>query len=196
MSKLLRVLAVGAGTAAFVAVGFASSANAGVQLAAPLTVAKVVNGTAPAGTTFTATIQCNGNIIRTGPSSSSDMVTIHFDATGQPTDADTYGFTDPGQCTVTETAKGGASSTTYACEGNLGTDSGSFAKPSSAQVEEVCQTTGPGPITVNIINEGQSATVTITNSFAAPITAPTTTTTTTPPATKPAAVVTQPTFTG
>ena len=80
--------------------------------AAPLTVVKTVSGTVPAGTTFTATIECPGGII---DDVDGDVVTVEFDAAGQPTTPSTVFFDAPGTCTVTETAAGGASSTTYSC---------------------------------------------------------------------------------
>jgi hypothetical protein len=80
-------------------------------------VLKTVSGPVPAGTTFTATIQCDGAIIFDSGGDSLDSATVTFDATGQPTSPDTVTFDDPGQCTVTETATGGAATTTYACDG-------------------------------------------------------------------------------
>src|SRR3954466_10057828 len=99
----------------------ASTAGAGIEevIDAPLTIVKVVNGVAPAGTTFTATIQCSDNIIVVG-GSDTDTATVTFDATGQPTSPDVIGFDDPGQCAVTETATGGASTVAYACTGVQG----------------------------------------------------------------------------
>jgi hypothetical protein len=190
MLRVTRLLAATA-LAAGATVGFANMASAGEQLAAPLTIAKTVSGPVPAGTTFTATINCDDDII-VDTGGSTDTVTVTFDASGQPTSPDTFGFNDPGACTVTETANGGASSTTYSCEGNLGVEApikeGDF---SATQVEEdVCPTAGPqaAPISVNIISEGQDATVTIHNTFVAP---------TPQPGPQPAAqVVAQPVFTG
>jgi hypothetical protein len=187
-------------TRAFIAVAAASTlvlalsvqtagAGLGGGLAAPLTVIKVVDGVAPAGTTFTATIHCDSAIIDDGDEGA-DTTTVTFDATGQPTSADTIGFGGPGVCTVTETVSGGAKTVAYACEGVQGTIDDepikeSFGGPSTSDVlPPVCATTGPvDPIEVNISEPDQSATVTITNTFAAEI--------------KPAAqIVAQPAFTG
>jgi hypothetical protein len=181
-------------------VAVAATAGAGVAAGpvAPLTVVKTVSGPVPSGTTFTATVTCDGDILVT-PGGPSDHVSISFDATGQPTTVDTYGFNDPGTCTVTETVTGGAATTTYACEGSVPeppsttTTSTTLAVPKStgfsAQVapdDPICPVAGPqaAPISVNIVNEGQTATVTIHNTFDEP-------------APQPAAqVVAQPTFTG
>ncbi|HEY3673864.1 MAG TPA: hypothetical protein VGN51_23220 [Acidimicrobiia bacterium] len=181
---------------------FVPAAGAGIEgpnLSAPLTVVKVVDPAhpAPAGTTFTATVHCDSNIIDPGEGADAETVeglsetTITFDATGQPTSPDTIGFVEGGLCTVTETSTGGAKSVAYACEGVLGTiDSEapikqSFDGPSASDVvPPVCATTGPvDPIEVNIFAPDQSATVTITNTF--------------DPEIKPAAqIVAQPAFTG
>jgi hypothetical protein len=155
--------------------------------AAPLTVVKTVSGPVPAGTTFTATIQCDDAIIETGEEPT-DSATVTFDASGQPTSADTVTFDGPGSCSVTETASGGAATTTYACEGLVPDEPEIDNEFSAAQVEPVavCDAAGPqsAPITVNIFDEGQTATVTIHNTFADPQPIPA------------AGVVAAPTFTG
>jgi hypothetical protein len=166
----------------------AAGAGKGPTQAAPLTVLKTVTGTAPAGTTFTATVACDDDIIYTGEESIAET-TVTFAADGQPTSADTIYFTDPGQCTVTETVKGGANTTTYACEGDAPADEtdkqGVFTEQ-VGPIDVVCETTGPGPITVNIFDEEQQGTVTIHNTFD-PVLQPI----------QPAAqVVAQPAFTG
>jgi hypothetical protein len=182
----------------------AGSAGAGVQSqAAPLTVVKTVSGPVPAGTTFTATVTCNSDII-VGPSGSTNTVTVSFDSTGQPTTPDTYGFNDPGTCTVTETATGGAATTTYSCDSSVTepptttTSTTTTVVPSSARASfgggsqavspesPICPAAGPqaDPITVNIEVENQTATVTINNTFNAPAVEPA------------AAVAATPTFTG
>jgi len=165
----------------------AAAGGGGPSNAAPLTVVKTVSGTVPAGTTFTATIACGDDIIDNGAGTGVASATVTFDASGQPTSADTVFFRNDGQCTVTETATGGAASTTYACEGNNPDEPAKDSEFSASQVEPidvVCETTGPAPITVNIIDEDQEAVVTIHNTF-------------TDPAPQPAAqVVAQPAFTG
>ena len=146
----------------------------------------------PAGTTFTATVQCEDNIIFDGEDGVSSAV-VQFDATGQPTTPDIITFGDPGTCNVTEAVNGGASSTTYSCVGverveeppttvvPEGTGFGSAIAPG----EPICPAAGPQatPISVNIVFEDQTATVTIANTFD-PVT----------PA--PQAIAIQPAFTG
>jgi hypothetical protein len=186
-----RALIAVVSTAGLALALFASAAGAGKgpSQAAPLTVLKTLTGTVPAGTTFTATVACDATIIYTGEDPV-DEATVTFAADGQPTSADTLYFTNPGQCTVTETATGGASTTTYACEGVVPVDElpekeGVFTEQ-VAPIEEVCETSGPGPITVNIFDEEQQGTVTIHNTF--------------DPAVQPiqpaAQIVAQPAFTG
>ena len=156
--------------------------------AAPLTVVKTVSGTAPAGTTFAAVVQCDGAIIVDG-GEGTYTATVTFGATGQPTSPDTVTFGDPGQCTVTETAAGGAASTTYACEGVAPVDEPDRESFSAQQVlpeDPICPAAGPqaSPITVNIEFEGQQASVTIHNTFADPVVRPA------------ASIVAAPAFTG
>jgi hypothetical protein len=169
----------------------ASSAGAGVTPvgAAPLTILKTVSGVVPAGTTFTATIQCDDTIINDG-GKGADGAVVQFDATGQPTTPDTVTFLAPGSCTVTESVTGGATSTTYACESTEPAEAPTGFGPGAQQVAEpICLSAGPqsGPITVNIIFENQTATVTIHNTFNDPTPVPIT------PAPQ---VVAQPAFTG
>jgi hypothetical protein len=170
-SRAVRAALVAGGVVALALVGFAPGAGAGAQAgSAPLTVVKTVSGVVPAGTTFTATVQCDGDMIFTGDGST-DVATVTFDASGQPTSADTITFDDAGSCTVTETATGGAASTTYACEGSAPVDDTEQQGELSAQKElpdAVCETSGPGPITVNVFAEGQEALVTIHNTFPTP----------------------------
>jgi hypothetical protein len=163
-------------------VAAAATAGAGVAAGpvAPLTVVKTVSGPVPAGTTFTATVTCDSDILVT-PGGPSNQVSISFNSAGQPTTIDTYGFNDPGTCTVTETVTGGAATTTYACEGSVPetptTTTTTLAVPKStgfrAQVapdDPICPVAGPqaDPISVNIVSEGQTATVTIHNTFNEP----------------------------
>ena len=177
---------VAAGSVALVVLGLSAlpaGAGAGPISAAPLTIVKTVSGPVPAGTTFTATLECDDDVITGG----SDTATVSFDSTGQPTTPDVITFTNSTSCTVTETATGGAATTTYACEG---TEPPASESPSAQQVEPepICPSAGPqaGPITVNIEFEDQTATVTIHNTFNAPPA---------PPQVAPQ-VVAQPAFTG
>ncbi|MDQ1429771.1 MAG: hypothetical protein QOF40_373 [Actinomycetota bacterium] len=171
----------------------AASAGAGVQPigAAPLTVIKTVSGPVPAGTTFSATVQCGANMIFDG-ASGVDSAVVQFDATGQPTTPDIITFRAPGTCTVTETVNGGAATTAYSCVGDVGLPAPAQNGFGAAAVADpvVCPAAGPQatPITVNIIFEGQTATVTIANTVVPVIPAP--------PATPAAQVVIQPAFTG
>ena len=196
-SRAVRAALVAAGVAAFALVGFAPSAGAGPkEIDAPLTIVKVVEGVAPAGTTFTATIPCDGDIIDDGEDGT-DVATGSFDATGQPTSADVIGFRNEGQCAVTETASGGASTVSYACTGVQGTPideepplepRGFDVSPAAVVLPPVCASTGPDGVEVNISVPDQSGTVTITNTFVAPQPQP---------QPKPAAqVVAKPAFTG
>src|SRR5258706_15924230 len=84
-----------AGSVALVSLGLvAGPASAGVPSpgSAPLTIVKTVSGPVPAGTTFTATIECDDTIIFVEGASSTDTATVDFDATGQPTSPDTVTF--------------------------------------------------------------------------------------------------------
>jgi hypothetical protein len=171
----------------------ATSAGAGVPVIVnSLTVLKTVTGEVPSGTTFTVSVYCNTSIIDDG-GSGTDSATVEFDAAGQPTGPDTIDFLDTlGNCTVTETEDGGASSTTYACEGVA------TAAPVGSAVAPICPEAGPvsSPITVNKSYPGIDATVTVHNTFD-PV--PTTTTTAPPAPPAPAAspaIVARPTFTG
>ena len=184
-------------TAALVALP-ALPAGAGVDGGAQpiLTIHKVVVGPVPAGTQFVETVNCDGEIIRPGgPGSSSRQLT--FDAQGNPVTSGSIDFIDDGQCTVTETQTGGAASVVYECEGTVpppvtlqgsGRSSPRLAGPATPQP---CETSGPqsDPITVNIFGEDEEVTVTVTNTFVEPGTAPA-------PGTPAAAVVGEPVFTG
>ena len=146
-----------------------ASGGQGAPINSPLTIVKTVSGPVPAGTTFTATVECDGNIIVVDQGPDSDTATVTFDATGQPTTADTISFKNQeGSCTVTETETGGAETTTYSCESTLPVDQVEAAVP--APDPDVCDTAGPqsDPITVNIVNKDQTATVTIANTFPEP----------------------------
>jgi hypothetical protein len=176
----LSVLTLGAGALAFGVL--APGAGAGIREAAPLTIVKTVTGPVPAGTTFTATLSCvpseveagAGGMIQNGGEGTNEA-TVTFGADGQPTTADTFFFNGPGACTVTETANGGATSTTYACEGAVPDEGDDELEPADGVGafqelpldEPVCPAAGPqaAPITVNIIAPDQSATVTIANTF-------------------------------
>jgi hypothetical protein len=176
---------VAAGSVALVVLGLSAvsaGAGTGPVSAAPLTIVKTLTGSAPTGTTFTATLECDDNVITGG----SDTATVSFDSTGQPTTPDVITFTDSTTCTVTETATGGAAATTYACESTVPPADESLSVQ-QVEPEPICPSAGPqaGPITVNIEFEDQTATVTIHNTFPA-----------SPTPQVAQEVVAQPTFTG
>jgi hypothetical protein len=198
-SRLVGLVSAVALAAGVGAVGFTQSASAGQQQvgAAPLTVLKSVSGPVPAGTTFTAKIQCDDAIIFVQGGDSADNATVTFGADGQPTSPDTVTFDDPGQCDVTETVTGGAATTTYACDGSIppppSTTTTTEVVPKSdvfpsavVPDDPICEAAGPQatPITVNIEDEHQVATVTIANTFVAPTPQPA------------AQIVAKPAFTG
>jgi hypothetical protein len=188
-----RMLGVTVAAAAMLMV-FAPPAGAGLD-AAPLTVRKIPVGPVPAGTQFVVTIACDSPIIAPDGSSTAQLV---FDAQGNPVGTDTVEFGDFGSCIVTETQTGGAASVTYECQGSIppdqtGAGGGGRFNPrlSGREVRQVCPSSGPqsDPITVNIVDSRQQATVTITNTFVEPATAPAA------PA-PPVAVAGAPSFTG
>jgi hypothetical protein len=192
--RAVRAALVAGGVAALALVGFAPGAGAGLEgVDAPLTIVKVVDGVAPAGTTFTATIQCSDDIIDNGEDGT-DVATVTFDATGQPTSPDVIGFDGPGECDISETAQGGATTVSYACEGVQGTPideepplepEGFEVSPSAVVLPPVCASVEAEGVEVNISAPDQSGTVTITNTFA-PL----------QPIQPAAQVVAQPAFTG
>src|SRR4051794_5709808 len=164
MRRFPRLALLTLGVAALGVGVLASAAGAGGQPtgAAPLTIVKTVSGTVPAGTTFTATINCSEDVEFEGGGSTR---TVTFDASGHPTSADTLRFIDgPGTCTVTETATGGASSTSYACAGSVLDDppvnEDDFSAQQEVPIGPICVTDGPQAtaITVNIVTEQQEAT--------------------------------------
>ncbi len=155
--------------------GAAAPAGAGVNGgAAPLTINKVVNGPVPEGTQFIATLTCADPEIEPNGATSAQVT---FNAQGSPLGPNVFTFSGPTECVVTETQTGGAASVSYACVGfvppqDLIEGTGRFAAGPIQLLP--CQTSGPQaePIGVNIANEAQTATVTITNTFVDPGTAP------------------------
>ena len=186
MRRFARLSALALGVSALAFAAMAPGAGAGIRDdAAPLTIVKVPTAPFPAGTTFTATIHCvdreieaSAGPIDDGTEAGTDTATVTFGADGQPTSPDTVTFDRASTCTVTETANGGAISTTYSCSGTIPEPDDEEPAPidgvDAFQVEEpdepVCPSAGPqsAPITVNILDPDQSATVTITNTPAAP----------------------------
>ena len=169
--------------AAFAAVALGTSAlgaGAGVVTTPrtnTVTVLKVVNGTAPADTTFTVALTCESDGLGTEAT-----VDITFDATGQPTSADSVDDLGAGtECAATETVNGGASSTTYACAITRGsTDPGPVFQGNC---------TADDTVTFGDVL-GDDGVITVTNTFSAPVPP-------VPPAPPVAqAVAVTPTFTG
>jgi Domain of unknown function (DUF5979) len=176
MKRWIGAIVAAAALVALTAIPVAAGGNG----AAPLTVDKVVIGPVPAGTQFVVTIQCDSEIINNGGGMGASSAQLVFDAQGNPVGPDTVTFNDGGQCTVTETQNGGASSVIYECEstvpppakGALPDAAGRFG-PRPAQPplprDDVCESNGPQsePITVFIEFEDQEVTVTVTNTFEA-----------------------------
>lgn len=164
MGRFARVIML---VVSSIAVAFAFAAPAGAGLTpvdvTPLTVVKTVSGPVPEGTTFTATIACDDDIIIDGQSLT-DTATVTFASDGQPTSPDEIQFDDPGTCTVTETVTGGAATTTYACESDT-------VGAGAAQVLELCGSAGPQATPITVTPEtvlDASITVTIHNTFVEP----------------------------
>lgn len=144
-------------------------------LGAPLTVEKVVSGSAAPGTTFTEHVACTepSIIVPLGSSESASARDLVFtvDAAGvaQPAAGYTIGFTDSAACTVTETVDGGATSVSYACENHFVPRITEWVAPQQIAIDPpVCSEAGPtaSPITVNVVDPDQTTTVTVTNTFA------------------------------
>ena len=88
----------------------------------------------------------------------------------QPAVGYTLGFIDGTACTVTETVDGGATSVSYACENHFVPRITEWVAPQQVVIDPlpVCSVPGPttSPITVNVVDAEQAATVTVTNTFA------------------------------
>jgi hypothetical protein len=153
---------------------FAASGGAQVEQNM-LTIKKVVDGPAPTGTTFTVSVACAENN-GSGPTTTT---TMHFDASGTPTDSNVVGAPDFTVCTATETVNGGASSVSYSCALTFGSTDPSHLSQ--------CSTDGKtATFADEVLND--TATITVTNTFTPPAPPP-------PPTAAPA-VVSAPTFTG
>jgi len=134
-----------------------------------LTVVNVVSGSAPTGTVFTVTINCNPATIAP---SDTGQATMTFNATGQPQGTNTIGFNADTTCTVTETVTGGATTVQYSCASVLPTGASAFGTTATTTDPPlaICGAAGPQttPMTVNVFAAGQTATVTVTNTFTPP----------------------------
>jgi hypothetical protein len=149
---------------------------------APLTIAKVVSGTvvfAP-GTGFDVTISCVDptiNLGTLGRPGTASTVTLSFVAnaggTASAVGPDTIAFVGPTDCTVTETANGGATGVSYLCSAQLESDDDGlvaegFGDVSAAAIgpfPDACAAQGAqaSPTLVHILAPTQSATVTVAN---------------------------------
>jgi hypothetical protein len=145
---------------------------------APLTVKKVATGPTTPGQTFTMHVECSEASIALGDSEVGSVdLQFAVDASGvvQPAGGQSIGFYGPTDCTVTETAAGGATSTSYACIGSGANEPMESAEAASrwdgagtataTNPDDPCQTSGPqaAPMGVDIVEPGQEATVTVTN---------------------------------
>jgi len=150
---------------------FALVGPASAQVTSTLTILKNVSGVVPSGTVFAVQVSCTS-----APSSQ----TVWFDETGHASDSTGHQISgnviDVGAtntCTVSETYSGGASSITYACA------EGSDSPDTNCTQDNQVEYTGAS---------GNSATITVTNTFETTTTSTTTTTlapavTTLPPVT-------------
>jgi len=152
--RILVVAAIAAGTVALAAV----PGGAGGQISNTFTVVKHVSGPVPTGTTFTVEVTCSSIL---GPAAQAPAPTVvHFDATGAPTDDNSLAVSAGQQCTATETANGGATSTGYECAITRG--------PTDDEGPPFLgNCTGANQATFTDV-VGDSATITVTNTFPVP----------------------------
>jgi hypothetical protein len=149
--------------------------GAGAPAVNTVTIEKVVVGTAPEGTIFAVSLDCQG-LLSPGAAA---IPALTFDADGNPLANNTFNVPGGEVCTVTETATGGATTVGYAC---------AIVRGGSDQVAPFLgNCTGDNEVTFTDVI-GDAATVTITNTFAGPTPPPG------PPVTQ--AVQVTPTFTG
>jgi hypothetical protein len=155
-------------------------------LAAPLTITKSVSGAPEPGTIVTVTVSCDdatidpetvGGTWLDDPSSSATLdFAIDANGVAHAVGTETVGFSGPNRCTVTETASGGATSVSYECtssveQGQPGLDgrASGFTGARAVDPAGLCSSGGPQstPITVDIVEPDQTATVSIANTFPA-----------------------------
>ena len=149
--------------------GFASG---GAQtLSFTLVVNKVVTGSVPAGTTFTVGVSCAeiaaGNAGATGSTTSTtngvvtpqtappSPVTMTFNAQGDPTSSNSITLSTGEECTVTETATGGAASVSYGCVSTTV----DLACESNQEVRQIPDDETSGTATVTVTNTFPAAAV-------------------------------------
>jgi hypothetical protein len=164
-----RWVVVGVAAVIAGATPLAASTLGSAQTLPTLTVDKVVTGAVPPGTTFTVTVVCtitatagsSGSAATTRSSVTpqtappSTTTTITFNAQGDPTSSNMVSPNNvPASCTVTETATGGAQSTSYTCA--LG----------STSLDTTCST-NEQTVTFGADSSG-ATTVTVTNTFPLP----------------------------
>jgi hypothetical protein len=181
----VRIAAALAAVTALSCAAFVTSAGAGtMELAAPLTISKVVSGPVPAGTTFTVLVSCDGDIIDDGmgvPEAGGlsaqgkgpgglSSIEVTFDEFGNPTSENPIGFVGPGSCTVTETGAGGAATISYQCTGQI--PQGGEVVPKDGvfgqgggMITDPCASITAAGVTVLIEEPDQFAVVTVTNTF-------------------------------
>jgi hypothetical protein len=176
---------------------FAGVAGAQVESMTTLVVRKVVVGTGTGPSTISAT--CGAN----------PVVMFNFDTQGNPTTVSGAGSNTPsivagawnlvgptgagGTCQFSETATGGATSTSWTCTYASTLIPGPTSAVALPPGCSAASGAGTGPVSViyqgSAVVSAQSSDVTFTNTFVAPPTPPA------PPAVAPA-VVAAPTFTG
>jgi hypothetical protein len=160
MRNAVRILVV----SAIAFGGVVASAIPGVA-GAPATntviVEKDVSGPVPAGTTFTVDVTCS-SILSPG-AAAVVPVQITFDADGEPTSDNSITTPAGTECTATETATGGATSTSYACEMVRGITDDEPPFLGNCTADNVATFT-------EVI--GDTATITVTNTFAVPACCP------------------------
>jgi hypothetical protein len=162
MRNSFRILAASAMALAGVALAAVPS-GAGGSPTNTVTVEKHVVGSVPTGTTFTVEVTCE-SILGAGAAAPTP-VTITFDAKGDPTSDNSLTTSAGSQCTANETVNGGATSTAYACAMERG-PSDEIGPPFLGNCTDDNQATFGDVI-------GDSATITVTNTFPpAPTTPP------------------------
>ena len=156
MRTSLRILVVSAiALGGIVASALPSGAGAPLPPTNTVIVEKEVTGDVPAGTTFTVDVVCTSIL---GPAAAAPIpVEITFAADGTPTSDNSLTTPAGTKCTATETEKGGATSTAYACDMVRGiTDDGPPPFLGNCTADNEATFT-------DVI--GDTATITVTNTF-------------------------------
>jgi hypothetical protein len=159
--KILVVMALALGAVALAA----APGGAGASPTNTFTVVKHVTGPVPAGTTFTVEVTCEP--LGLGTLAPTPDLVITFDATGTPTTENSVTTSAGSRCTAVETANGTAVGVAYQCSIQRGnTDQIGPPFLGNCGPDDNQATFG------DVI--GDAATITVTNSFVAPITPPVT----------------------